>query len=75
MASTDKTQVVGWPPIRSFRKKSLAANPMTDDMDDGKFGSSALYVKVSMNQILYLRKVDLKLYNCYLDLLHVLEDM
>jgi len=67
--------VVGWPPIRSFRKNSLAAYPKTNDEDDGKSGSSALYVKVSMDGAPYLRKVDLKLYNCYLDLSSALEKM
>jgi len=75
MAPAAKAQVVGWPPIRSFRKNSLAAYPKTNDEDDGKSGSSALYVKVSMDGAPYLRKVDLKLYNCYLDLSSALEKM
>lgn len=66
--------MVGWPPIRSFRKNSLAA-PKSNDEDDVKSGSSALYVKVSMDGAPYLRKIDLKLYNCYLELSSALEKM
>lgn len=74
MAPAAKAQVVGWPPIRSFRKNSLAA-PKSNDEDDVKSGSSALYVKVSMDGAPYLRKIDLKLYNCYLELSSALEKM
>eukprot|EP01018_Ginkgo_biloba_P003842 Gb_36564 [translate_table: standard] len=58
-----KEQVVGWPPIRSFRKNTLV-NP-----------KSALYVKVSMDGAPYLRKVDLKMYSSYHDLSSALEKM
>eukprot|EP00252_Welwitschia_mirabilis_P021901 TRINITY_DN5753_c0_g1_i1.p1 TRINITY_DN5753_c0_g1~~TRINITY_DN5753_c0_g1_i1.p1 ORF type:complete len:310 (+),score=47.82 TRINITY_DN5753_c0_g1_i1:276-1205(+) len=63
-----KAQVVGWPPIRSFRRNSLAANPRPKDETEGKTGSNALYVKVSMDGAPYLRKVDLKMYSRYQDL-------
>lgn len=75
MAPAAKAQVVGWPPIRSFRKNTLAANPKTTDESEGKAGSTVLYVKVSMDGAPYLRKVDLKLYNCYLELSTALEKM
>ncbi|KAL0559606.1 hypothetical protein IC582_004221 [Cucumis melo] len=71
-----KAQVVGWPPIRSFRKNSMATQPPknTDDAD-GKLGSGCLYVKVSMDGAPYLRKVDLKTYVSYVDLSSALEKM
>eukprot|EP01018_Ginkgo_biloba_P002293 Gb_36672 [translate_table: standard] len=75
MAPAAKAQVVGWPPIRSYRKNTLAATPKTNDESDGKPGSSALYVKVSMEGAPYLRKVDLKMYSCYLELSSALEKM
>eukprot|EP00252_Welwitschia_mirabilis_P010922 TRINITY_DN2459_c0_g1_i1.p1 TRINITY_DN2459_c0_g1~~TRINITY_DN2459_c0_g1_i1.p1 ORF type:complete len:394 (+),score=73.09 TRINITY_DN2459_c0_g1_i1:378-1559(+) len=70
-----KQQVVGWPPIRSFRKNTLAATPKVSDDSDGKSGSSALYVKVSMDGAPYLRKVDLKIYTSYQQLSCALEKM
>lgn len=70
-----KAQVVGWPPIRSFRKNTLAANSKSSDDSEGKPGSNALYVKVSMDGAPYLRKVDLKLYNRYQELSSALEKM
>ncbi|KAL8094042.1 auxin-responsive protein IAA27 [Apium graveolens] len=71
-----KAQVVGWPPIRSFRKNSMAINPPKNDSDaEEKLGSGCLYVKVSMDGAPYLRKVDLKTYSSYLDLSSGLEKM
>ncbi|CAI0384587.1 unnamed protein product [Linum tenue] len=52
-----RAQVVGWPPIRSFRKNVMAVQK-----------TPAAFVKVSMDGAPYLRKVDLKLYNSYSDL-------
>lgn len=70
-----RAQVVGWPPIRSFRKNTLAANSKSADDSEGKSGSNALYVKVSMDGAPYLRKVDLKMYNRYQELSAALEKM
>ncbi|XP_058780558.1 auxin-responsive protein IAA8-like [Vicia villosa] len=71
-----KTQVVGWPPIRSFRKNSMASNlTKNNDEDEGKPGSDCLYVKVSMDGAPYLRKIDIKIYNNYKDLSSALEKM
>lgn len=71
-----KAQVVGWPPIRSFRKNSMAINPPKNDINtDAKLGSSCIYVKVSMDGAPYLRKVDLKIYSSYLELSSGLEKM
>uniref|UniRef100_A0A1J3IEB4 Auxin-responsive protein n=2 Tax=Noccaea caerulescens TaxID=107243 RepID=A0A1J3IEB4_NOCCA len=54
-----KTQIVGWPPVRSYRKNN----------------SSVSYVKVSMDGAPYLRKIDLKTYKNYPELLKALENM
>lgn len=71
-----KAQVVGWPPVRSFRKNSMANNPhKADEEADAMTGSSRLYVKVSMDGAPYLRKVDIKTYNSYKDLSSALEKM
>ncbi|CAL5438349.1 unnamed protein product [Camellia sinensis] len=75
-APAAKTQVVGWPPIRSFRKNSMASNhPKNDENGDAKLGSGCLYVKVSMDGAPYLRKVDLKTYGSYTELSSALEKM
>ncbi|KAG2606247.1 auxin-responsive protein IAA21-like [Panicum virgatum] len=62
-APTAKAQVVGWPPIRSYRKNTMAMN------------QDCLYVKVSMDGAPYLRKVDLKMYSNYKELSLALEKM
>uniref|UniRef100_A0ACD5ZYD2 Uncharacterized protein n=1 Tax=Avena sativa TaxID=4498 RepID=A0ACD5ZYD2_AVESA len=60
-----KAQVVGWPPVRSFRKNILAE----------KSSQAAAFVKVSMDGAPYLRKVDLNMYKTYQDLSKALEKM
>ncbi|CAK7337440.1 unnamed protein product [Dovyalis caffra] len=71
-----KAQVVGWPPIRSFRKNTMASHlPKNDDNSEAKSGSGCLYVKVSMDGAPYLRKVDLKTYGSYMELSSALEKM
>jgi len=61
-----KAQVVGWPPVRSFRKNILAEKASSP---------AAAFVKVSMDGAPYLRKVDLKMYKTYQDLSKALEKM
>lgn len=68
-APAPKAQVVGWPPVRSCRKNVVQRKVET--ASDG----SGMFVKVSMDGAPYLRKVDLKLYNNYFDLLKALENM
>ncbi|XP_039132442.1 auxin-induced protein 22D-like [Dioscorea cayenensis subsp. rotundata] len=63
-----KAQVVGWPPIRSYRKKSFEAIKEVDQ-------KGGLYVKVSMDGAPYLRKIDLNVYQGYEELRLALEDM
>lgn len=70
-----RAQVVGWPPIRSFRKNTLATSSKNNEEVDGKPGPSALFVKVSMDGALYLRKVDLRSYSTYPELSSALEEM
>ena len=66
---------MGWPPIRSFRKNSLATTSKNAEEVDGKAGPGALFVKVSMDGAPYLRKVDLRNYSAYPELSSALEKM
>ncbi|XP_078174623.1 auxin-responsive protein IAA14-like [Carex rostrata] len=80
-----KAQVVGWPPIRSYRKNTMAtATTQVKTKDEASSAgpepkqnssNSCLYVKVSMDGAPYLRKVDLKLYSGYKELSIALEKM
>ncbi|XP_021742255.1 auxin-induced protein 22D-like [Chenopodium quinoa] len=63
-----KVQAIGWPPIRSYRKNSLQITKSKEE-------SSRMYVKVSMDGTPYLRKVDLKQYKDYKELLKALEEL
>uniref|UniRef100_A0A5B7B2D7 Auxin-responsive protein n=1 Tax=Davidia involucrata TaxID=16924 RepID=A0A5B7B2D7_DAVIN len=74
-APAAKAQVVGWPPIRSFRKNTLATTAKNNEEVDGKPGPGALFVKVSMDGAPYLRKVDLRMYSTYQELSSALEKM
>ncbi|XP_027333936.1 auxin-responsive protein IAA8-like isoform X2 [Abrus precatorius] len=74
-APASKAQVVGWPPIRSFRKNSLATTSKNVQEVDGTARSGVLFVKVSMDGAPYLRKVDLKNYSAYAELSSALEKM
>ncbi|KAL5199372.1 hypothetical protein ABZP36_020575 [Zizania latifolia] len=79
-APAAKAQVVGWPPIRSYRKNTMALNqPALKDKDSNEAkqatASGCLYVKVSMDGAPYLRKVDLKMYKNYKELSLALEKM
>ncbi|KAG7539330.1 PB1 domain [Arabidopsis suecica] len=70
-----KAQIVGWPPVRSYRKNTLATTCKNSDEVDGRPGSGALFVKVSMDGAPYLRKVDLRSYTNYGELSSALEKM
>ncbi|KAK6944948.1 AUX/IAA domain [Dillenia turbinata] len=72
VAPAAKAQVIGWPPIRSFRKNTMATNAVKKDDD---LGFVCLYVKVSMDGAPYLRKVDINTYSSYLELSSALEKM
>jgi auxin-responsive protein IAA len=74
-----RAQVVGWPPIRSYRKNTMATTTnqlkSSKEDSDAKQGQEFLYVKVSMDGAPYLRKVDLKTYKNYKELSVGLEKM
>jgi hypothetical protein len=72
-----RAQVVGWPPIRSYRKNTMATNQQKISKEDSeaKPGQGFLYVKVSMDGAPYLRKIDLKTYKNYKELSIALEKM
>ncbi|KAK3410993.1 hypothetical protein EUGRSUZ_J03016 [Eucalyptus grandis] len=55
-----KTQAVGWPPVKAFRKSVM---------------KSCKYVKVAVDGAPYLRKVDLEAYDSYQQLLAALEKL
>ena len=60
---------MGWPPIRSYRKNTL--QPKKAEAE----AAAGMYVKVSMDGAPYLRKIDLKVYKGYPELLKALENM
>ncbi|KAJ0724736.1 putative transcription factor interactor and regulator AUX-IAA family [Helianthus annuus] len=70
-------QVVGWPPIRSFRKNTMAPNLSKngDTTEGNSVCGGCLYVKVSMDGAPYLRKVDLKTCKNYTQLSNALQKM
>ncbi|KAF5775656.1 putative transcription factor interactor and regulator AUX-IAA family [Helianthus annuus] len=75
-----KAQVVGWPPVRNYRKNVMAQKSTTEETEKvvaatAGSGSTAAFVKVSMDGAPYLRKVDLKLYESYQQLSDALAKM
>ncbi|KAI3459453.1 hypothetical protein Pfo_016116 [Paulownia fortunei] len=71
-----KAQVVGWPPVRSFRKNVMAHQKSnTEEPEKAACSSAAAFVKVSMDGAPYLRKVDLKMYKSYQELSDALAKM
>lgn len=67
-APAPKAQIVGWPPVRSYRKSAL--QPKKAEAE-----GPGIYVKVSVDGAPYLRKIDLKVYGGYPELLKALENM
>ncbi|XP_027349297.1 auxin-induced protein AUX28-like [Abrus precatorius] len=63
-----KAQVVGWPPVRSFRRNMLAVQKSVGEESEKNISPNASFVKVSMDGAPYLRKVDLKMYKSYPEL-------
>ncbi|WVZ69294.1 hypothetical protein U9M48_018103 [Paspalum notatum var. saurae] len=75
-----KAQVVGWPPVRNYRKNTLAAASASKSKAPAEGaaasgGGGPMYVKVSMDGAPYLRKVDIGMYSSYEDLSVALEKM
>jgi auxin-responsive protein IAA len=62
------SQVVGWPPVCSYRKKNSF-----NEKDSHE--TSKIYVKVSMDGAPFLRKVDLGMHKEYSDLVVALEKL
>ncbi|XP_022145004.1 auxin-responsive protein IAA4-like isoform X2 [Momordica charantia] len=54
-ADGQKRAVMGWPPVRSYRKKTIEMN-------------NCKYVKVAADGAPYLRKIDLEMFNSYKEL-------
>lgn len=77
----NRAQVVGWPPVRSFRKNILSVQQhpesknKEEQSDKTASASVAAFVKVSMDGAPYLRKVDLKTYKSYQELSMALQKM
>ncbi|XVF66563.1 hypothetical protein PTKIN_Ptkin10aG0047000 [Pterospermum kingtungense] len=70
-----KAQVVGWPPVRSYRKNIMANQKNSSEESEKASSGSAAFVKVSMDGAPYLRKVDLKMYKSYQELSDALAKM
>ncbi|KDP37177.1 hypothetical protein JCGZ_06233 [Jatropha curcas] len=63
-----KSQVVGWPPVCSYRKKNSFN-------EKERVENSKMYVKVSMDGAPFLRKIDLGIHKEYSDLIVALEKL
>lgn len=74
-----KNPVVGWPPIRSFRKNltAISSKQTVDRPNDVSSEKSAkgLFVKINMDGIPIGRKVDLKAYDGYEKLSLVVDEL
>ncbi|KAI9119496.1 hypothetical protein K1719_009372 [Acacia pycnantha] len=76
-----KAQVVGWPPVRSYRKNVMAQKVSSEEEGNTEKKTAAAtaggggYVKVCMDGAPYLRKVDLKMYKGYQQLSDALAKM
>ncbi|KAG2244121.1 hypothetical protein Bca52824_094040 [Brassica carinata] len=83
-------QVVGWPPIRTYRMNSMVNQAKTlamedpntevrqevnNNRDDATKMRSSMFVKVTMDGIPIGRKIDLNAHKCYESLSNTLEDM
>ncbi|CAN6291509.1 unnamed protein product [Urochloa humidicola] len=75
-APASKVQVVGWPPVRAYRKNAFQASAEAASARTTKKGEQGgLYVKVSMDGAPYLRKVDLRTYGGYRELRDALDGL
>ncbi|OUZ99675.1 AUX/IAA protein [Macleaya cordata] len=70
----NKAQIVGWPPVCSYRKKNINHNVQEKNGADDS-SVSKLYVKVSMDGAPYLRKIDLNVHKGYSNLVVALEKL
>lgn len=67
-----KVQIVGWPPIRSYRKNNFQ---LRWSETKEATGTPGIFVKVSMDGAPYLRKIDINVFQSYEKLREALEDM
>ncbi|KAJ6797103.1 auxin-induced protein 22D-like [Iris pallida] len=65
-----KAQVVGWPPVRAYRKNNTVQARKPTEAE-----ASGTLMKVSMDGAPYLRKIELKMYKGYKELREALEGM
>lgn len=73
---TSNVPIVGWPPIRSFRKNlASTSKPLIEQQNDGsenlnkiEISKKGLFVKINMDGIPIGRKVDLNAYDNYEEL-------
>lgn len=70
-----RAQVVGWPPVRSYRKNIMAQKNTSEEGEKATSSTTAAFVKVCMDGAPYLRKVDLKMYESYQQLSDALAKM
>ncbi|WZZ08861.1 hypothetical protein YC2023_094782 [Brassica napus] len=72
-----KAQVVGWPPVRNYRKSVMTHQKCSEveEASSDRGGGTVAFVKVSMDGAPYLRKVDLKMYKSYKELSDALAKM
>ncbi|MCO5578734.1 hypothetical protein L7F22_032579 [Adiantum nelumboides] len=71
VAPPSKEQVIGWPPVRSYRRSAINSGRSRPAGTE----SDAVYVKVNMDGIPIGRKIDLNAYRNYDELLSALERM
>lgn len=79
-APAAKARMIGWPPVRSFRKKVLACQmigwpPVRSFRKKVLAPESCKFVKVAADGAPYLRKIDLEMYDGYKELLKALQEM
>lgn len=72
--NASKGQVVGWPPVCSYRKKnSFGEKESSSSLHENE--NSKMYVKISMDGAPFLRKLDLGSHKGYSDLALALEKL
>ncbi|KAK6792037.1 hypothetical protein RDI58_011118 [Solanum bulbocastanum] len=71
-ATTPHGKIVGWPPVRCYRKNTLQNTTKKTVVHQDQCG---IYVKVKMDGAPFLRKIDLKMYKCYTQLRKAMEKM
>lgn len=72
-------QIVGWPPIKSWRKKLLHGGPQDRVAEPERANANGvrnpIFVKVKMEGVVIGRKIDLTLFDSYQGLTNTLLNM